>query len=81
MGDVLQNPRYDHERCLGEHVIPNLHGIHLYAGLPPVTDTNAARTSDAPTRCARRPRGRAHGIGGEPRRLRQPGAADDGRVA
>lgn len=35
MGDLLQNPRSDHERYLGGHVVPELHGIDLSAGPPP----------------------------------------------
>jgi hypothetical protein len=35
MADVLQNPRSDHERYVGSHVVPELHGIDLSAGPPP----------------------------------------------
>jgi hypothetical protein len=38
MGDMLQNPRSDHERYIGEHVVPNLHGIDLSAGPPPMME-------------------------------------------
>lgn len=38
MGDMLQHPRSDHERYVGEHVVPNLHGIDLSAGPPPMME-------------------------------------------
>jgi hypothetical protein len=38
MGDLLHNPRSDHERYVGQHVVPDLHGIDLSAGPPPVTE-------------------------------------------
>jgi hypothetical protein len=33
--DMLQNPRSDHERYIGEHVIPKLHGIDTSQPPPP----------------------------------------------
>jgi hypothetical protein len=39
MGDLLQNPRSDHERYVVEHVVPNLHGIDLSSGPPPMMET------------------------------------------
>lgn len=41
MGEMLQNPRSDHERYVGGHVVPNLHGIDLSAGPPPMMETVA----------------------------------------
>lgn len=38
MGDMLQNPRSDHERYVGEHVVPTLHGIDLSSGPPPAIE-------------------------------------------
>lgn len=38
MGGMLQNPRSDHERYLSSHVIPNLHGVDLSSGPPPVME-------------------------------------------
>ena len=38
MGDMLQNPRSDHERYVGEHVVPILHGIDLSSGPPPAIE-------------------------------------------
>jgi hypothetical protein len=38
MGDMLQNPRSDHERYLAGHVIPDVHGVDLSAGPPPAME-------------------------------------------
>ena len=38
MGDLLQNPRSDYERYVGQHVVPNLHGIDLSSGHPPMME-------------------------------------------
>jgi hypothetical protein len=38
MGEMLQNPSSDHERYVNEHVVPNLHGIDLSAGPPPMME-------------------------------------------
>jgi hypothetical protein len=38
MGEILQNPASDHERYVGGHVVPNLHGIDLSAGPPPMME-------------------------------------------
>jgi hypothetical protein len=36
MADMLQNPQSEHERYVGTHVIPDLHGVDLSAGPPPM---------------------------------------------
>jgi hypothetical protein len=33
--DIIQNPQSDHERYIGSHVVPNLHGVDPSAGPPP----------------------------------------------
>jgi hypothetical protein len=38
MSDMVQNPQSEHERYLGNHVIPNLHGVDPTAGPPPETE-------------------------------------------
>jgi len=35
MGDMLANPQSDHERYVGSHVIPVIHGVDPTAGPPP----------------------------------------------
>ena len=35
MGDMLTNPQSDHERYLGSHVIPVIHGVDPTSGPPP----------------------------------------------
>lgn len=35
LGDILANPQSDHERYLGSHVIPVIHGVDPTAGPPP----------------------------------------------
>jgi hypothetical protein len=35
MADVLQNPRSDHERYIGTHMIPNIHGVDPSDGSAP----------------------------------------------
>lgn len=35
MGDMLANPLSDHERYIGSHVIPVIHGVDPTAGPPP----------------------------------------------
>ena len=33
--EIMQNPQSDHERHIGSHVVPNLHGVDPSAGPPP----------------------------------------------
>lgn len=33
--EIMQNPRSDHERHIGSHVVPNLHGVDPSVGPPP----------------------------------------------
>ncbi len=41
MGQMLQSPQSEHERYIGEHVVPNLHGIDISAGPPPPMESLA----------------------------------------
>jgi hypothetical protein len=36
LADLLQNPQSEHERYIGTHVIPDLHGVDPSAGPPPM---------------------------------------------
>ena len=36
LADLLQNPQSEHERYIGTHVIPYLHGVDPSAGPPPM---------------------------------------------
>jgi len=36
LADLLHNPRSEHERYIGTHVIPDFHGVGPSAGPPPM---------------------------------------------
>jgi hypothetical protein len=38
MADFAQNPQSEHERYIVTHVIPDIHGVDLSAGPPPVME-------------------------------------------
>jgi hypothetical protein len=38
MGDMVANPRSEHEKHLATHVIPKIHGVDPTAGPPPAVD-------------------------------------------
>lgn len=42
MGEVLGDPQTEHERYIAEYVIPQIHGIDLSAGPPPVLESFAS---------------------------------------
>lgn len=37
-GEFIQNPQSEHERYLAAHMIPEVHGVDMSVGPPPVTE-------------------------------------------
>ena len=38
MADFVQNPQSEHERYIATHVVPDIHGVDLSAGPPPMME-------------------------------------------